>query len=190
LETENKPLTIEDNLVVTMNYELSVDGEVVDSSDDGDAITFLQGAGQIISGLEEAIYGLRVGDKKNISIQPKDGYGEVDPESIMIVPKDEFPEDFPLKLGTEVTVQPEDDSDELADEMEAIIVAINDESVTLDFNHPLAGKELHFNVHILNIREATAEEIEHGHAHGDDDFYFEDEDFDELDEESDTNHHH
>jgi len=193
MDTENKPIEVEDNVVVTMNYSLSIDGEVVDSSEveDNDPIIFLQGAGQIISGLEKSIYGLKVGDKKSVTVDPKDGYGEIDPESIVEVPKDEFPKDFPLELGVEITVNADDEDDEGDEEMEATIVAVNDSTVTLDFNHPLAGKTLNFDVHIIDIREATSEEIEHGHVHGDDsEFYFEDEDFDEFDEEDETNHHH
>lgn len=193
MDTENKPFVVEDNVVVTMNYSLSIDGEVVDSSEgeDNDPIIFLQGAGQIISGLEKSIYGLKVGDKKSVTVDPKDGYGEIDPESIVEVPKDEFPEDFPLELGVEITVNADDEDEEGDEEMEATIVAVNESTVTLDFNHPLAGKTLNFDVHIIDIREATTEEIEHGHVHGDDsEFYFEDEDFDELEEDDETNHHH
>lgn len=193
MDTENKPIVVEDNVVVTMNYSLSIDGEVVDSSEgeDNDPIIFLQGAGQIISGLEKSIYGLKVGDKKSVTVDPKDGYGDIDPESIVEVPKDEFPKDFPLELGVEITVNADDEDEEGDGEMEATIVAVNDSTVTLDFNHPLAGKTLNFDVHIMDIREATTEEIEHGHVHGDDsEFYFDDEDFDELDEDDETNHHH
>ncbi|MBE0684840.1 MAG: peptidylprolyl isomerase [Anaerolineaceae bacterium] len=193
MDTENKPFVVEDNVVVTMNYSLSIDGEVIDSSEgeENDPITFLQGAGQIISGLEKSIYGLKVGDKKSVTVDSKDGYGEIDPESIVEVPKDEFPKDFPLELGVEITVNADDEDEEGDEEMEATIIAVNENTVTLDFNHPLAGKTLNFDVHIIDIREATSEEIEHGHVHGDDsEFYFEDEDFDELDEEDETNHHH
>jgi FKBP-type peptidyl-prolyl cis-trans isomerase SlyD len=193
MNTENKPFVVEDNVVVTMNYSLSIDGEVVDSSEgeENDPIIFLQGAGQIISGLEKSIYGLKVGDKKSVTVDPKDGYGDIDPESIVEVPKDEFPEDFPLELGVEITVNADNEDDEGDEEMEATIIAVNDTTVTLDFNHPLAGKTLNFDVHIIDVREATSEEIEHGHVHGDDsEFYFEDEDFDELDEDDETNHHH
>lgn len=193
MDTENKPFVVEDNVVVTMNYSLSIDGEVVDSSEgeDNDPIIFLQGGGQIIPGLEKSIYGLKVGDKKSVTVDPKDGYGEIDPESIVEVPKDEFPKDFPLELGVEITVNADDEDEEGDDEMEATIIAVNENTVTLDFNHPLAGKNLNFDVHIIDIRDATTEEIEHGHVHGDDfDFYFENEDFDELDQEDETNHNH
>ncbi len=192
MNTENQPIKIADNNVVTMDYELRIDGEVVDTSEDGDPIVFLQGAGQIIPGLEKAIYGLTAGDKKSVTVAPEDGYGEIDPDSIVEVPKDEFPEDFPLELGVEITVNTEDEDDEsLEEEMEATIVAINEDTITLDFNHPLAGKSLNFDVNILEVRQATPEEIEHGHVHGDDsEFYFEDEDFDELDDEEESNNHH
>lgn len=186
MNTENKPKMVEDDLVITMDYSLSIDGEVIDSSEgeDNDPIIFLQGAGQIIPGLEKSINGLKIGDKKIITVDPKDGYGEIDPESIVEIPKEEFPADFPLELGVEITVNADDEDEEGDDEMEATIIAVNDHTVTLDFNHPLAGKTLNFDVHIIDIREATPEEIEHGHVHGDDsEFYFEDEDFDELDEE-------
>ncbi len=193
LNTQNKPLVVEDNFVVTMNYSLKIDGEVVDTSfgDDNDPIIFLQGAGQIVYGLEKSIYGLKAGEKKSIIVDPKEGYGEIDPESIVDVPKDEFPQDFPLEVGVEITVNADNEDEDGDDEMEATIVAVKKDTVTLDFNHPLAGKELHFDVEIVDIREATSEEIEHGHAHGDDEeFYFEDEDFDEFEDEDESNHHH
>lgn len=192
METENKPNLIEENIIVTMNYSLTVDNEVVDSSEDGDPIVFLQGAGQIIPGLEKAINGLKIGDKKHIVVSPEEGYGEYDEESVVEVPKDEFPSDFPLEPGLEITVQSEEEDDEFEDDMmEATIIAVNDETVTLDFNHPLAGKTLNFDVEILDLREASEEEIEHGHVHGESfSFHFDDEDFEELDEEDSSNHKH
>src|SRR5690606_3679411 len=146
-----------------MDYELRIDGEVADTSEDGDPIVFLQGAGQIISGLEKAIYGLKAGDKKVITVQPQDGYGEIDTDSIVDVPRDEFPADFPLEVGVEITVDTDSEDEDVEEEMEATIVAVKDDAVTLDFNHPLAGKVLEFSIEILEVREATPEEIEHGH---------------------------
>jgi FKBP-type peptidyl-prolyl cis-trans isomerase SlyD len=188
LNTENKPQVIADNVVVTLDYELSVDGQVVDSSDGGDPIIFLQGTGQIIAGLEKSIYGMKIGESKQIIVAPEDGYGEIDSEEIVEVPRDEFPEDFPLEPGVEITVNSEnDDNDEDEDELlEATIISVTEDTVTLDFNHPFAGKTLSFKVNVMDIREATDEELEHGHVHSDDDFYFEDEDFD--DEENENNH--
>ncbi len=187
MNTENKPQVIADNVVVTLDYELSIDEQVVDSSDGGDPIIFLQGAGQIIAGLEKSIYGMKVGDTKLVIVSPEDGYGEIDTEDIVEVPRDEFPDDFPLEPGVEITVNSEDeDSDEGEEELlEATILSVTEDTVTLDFNHPLAGKTLTFNVNVLDIREATEEELEHGHVHSDDDdgFYFEDDDFEEEEEE-------
>jgi len=183
LNTENKPQVIADNVVVTLDYELSIDEQVVDSSDGGDPIIFLQGAGQIIAGLEKSIYGMKVGDTKLVIVSPEDGYGEIDTEDIVEVPRDEFPDDFPLEPGVEITVNSEDeDSDDGEEELlEATILSVTEDTVTLDFNHPLAGKTLTFNVNVLDIREATEEELEHGHVHSDDDdeLYFEDDDFEE-----------
>ncbi len=187
LNTENKPALIEDNVVVTMDYELTVDGEIVDSSTDGDPIVFLQGAEQIARGLEKAIYGLKEGDEKQVVVAPADGYGEYDPEALVEVARSEFPADFPLEPGLEITVHSDENDEELEDEMmEATVVEVGKFVVKLDFNHPLAGKTLNFKIKIVDLREATQEEIEHGHVHGDEDedvFEFEDEDFDELEEE-------
>jgi len=193
LNTENKPDVISENIVVTLDYELTVDGEIVDSSEEGEPIIFLQGAGQVIPGLEKALNGMKVGDTKKVVVPAVDAYGELDEDAIVEVPRDEFPADFPLEIGLEISVQmdEEEDSDEDFDDeedddmMEAVIDAFNDETVTLNFNHPLAGKVLTFDVKVVELRFATEEEIEHGHVHGDDlEFYFDDEDFEE------DNHHH
>ncbi len=193
MNTENKPDVISENIVVTLDYELTVDGEIVDSSEEGEPIIFLQGAGQVIPGLEKALNGMKVGDTKKVVVPAVDAYGELDEDAIVEVPRDEFPADFPLEIGLEISVQmdEEEDSDEDFDDeedddmMEAVIDAFNDETVTLNFNHPLAGKVLTFDVKVVELRFATEEEIEHGHVHGDDlEFYFDDEDFEE------DNHHH
>ncbi|MAT41006.1 MAG: peptidylprolyl isomerase [Anaerolineaceae bacterium] len=193
-----------ENIVVTLAYELTVDGKVVDSSEDGEPIIFLQGAGQVIPGLEKALVGMKSGESKKIVVSAAEGYGEKDEDAVVEVPREEFPSDFPLAVGLEITVQTNEESDDddtdfdededFEDEddmMEAVITDFNDETVTLDFNHPLAGKELTFNITVVDLRYASEEEIEHGHVHGDDfDFYFDDEDFEDDDDESSDNHHH
>ncbi len=212
MNTENKPDLIAENIVVTLAYELTVDGKVIDSSEDGEPIVFLQGAGQVIPGLEKALVGMKSGESKKVVISAADGYGEKDEDAVVEVPREEFPSDFPLAIGLEISVQTNEESDddevdEVDDEdedfededdmMEAVITAFNDETVTLDFNHPLAGKELTFDVTVVDLRFASEEEIEHEHVHGDDfDFYFDDDDF-EDDENlkkkmmiSSDNHHH
>lgn len=187
LNTETHPTVVEDNVIVTLEYELKVDGEVVDSSDEGDPIVFLQGAEQIVLGLEKGIYGMKLDESREITVSPAEGYGEYDEKGIVEVARKEFPADFPLEPGVEITVHTDENSEDSEhDLMEATIVSVNKFVVTLNFNHPLAGKTLNFKVKVVDLREATEEEIEHGHVHGDDhdhDYEFEDEDFDELEEE-------
>jgi len=159
MEIENK-LVIADDVVVTLKYSVSVADQVVESSADDSPIQFIQGRGDVIPGLENALYGLSVGDQKEFNVAPEDGYGEVDPDAIAKIPKAEFPPEIPLQPGVELRLK-----NEQGDELEAQIVAVEDEIVRLNFNHPLAGKELLFAVQVLDIRRATPEELEHGHVH-------------------------
>ena len=151
---------VDKNLVVSMDYELTVDNAVIDSSEEGDPIVFLQGVGNIVPGLEKAIQGMKVGESKEVEVKAAEAYGEFDPDNFIEVPKNEFPEDIPLEVGTEIGV-----NDENGDELTAYIEEVDLEKITLNFNHPLAGKDLKFKVKITDIREATIEELEHGHIH-------------------------
>ncbi len=151
---------VDKNLVVSMGYELTVDNAVIDSSEEGDSIEFLQGVGNIVPGLEKAIQGMKAGESKEVEVKAAEAYGEYDPENFIEVPKNEFPEDIPLEVGTEIGVNDED-----GEELTAYIEKVDLEKITLNFNHPLAGKDLKFKVKITGIREATAEELEHGHIH-------------------------
>jgi FKBP-type peptidyl-prolyl cis-trans isomerase SlyD len=160
LNPSPKPTQIADDVVVSLAYTLSVNGAVVDSSDESNPVVFLQGYGNIIPGLERELYGLHVGDEKHIVVQPRDGYGEVDPDAIMRIPKEEFPPQIPLVTGVELEVR-----DMEGNILHATIVGVDDEAVTLDFNHPLAGQELVFDVKVVDLREATEEELRHGHVH-------------------------
>lgn len=179
-----KPNTVADDVVVTLKYTLTVDGEIVDSANESDPIEFLQGAGEVISGLEAGIHGLKVGESRKITIKPADGYGEIDKEAYVTIPRDEFPSEIPLEIGIEIDVRDEDD-----EVMTATIAEVTNTTVTLDFNHPLAGKTLHFDVTVLELRTPTAEELEHGHVHSADweEYEFDDDDFedDEDDEDED-----
>lgn len=152
--------SVQKNVVVTMEYTLHVDGEKIDSSEGQDPLQFLAGHGNIISGLEREMLGMKVGDSKDVVIQPGDAYGEFDEQAFMEVPRREFPKDMPIEEGLELTVR--DDSGQAR---YARVDAIQGENVTLNFNHPLAGDELHFNVKVVGLREPTAEELEHGHVH-------------------------
>jgi len=168
------------NKVVSLAYTLKLKtGEIVDYSEAGEPLEYLHGAGNIIPGLETALEGLKIGDTRDVEIDPKDGYGDYDPEEVQTVGRDMIPSDIPLQLGMTLMV-----SDEEGNEMEAYVREIGPDHVALDFNHPLAGQVLFFNVEIVDVREATEEEIEHGHPHSMG-FHDDDEDFDEFEMEFD-----
>ena len=154
-------LKVQDGQVVLMNYTLKVDGEVLDTSVGHEPLEFLQGAGNIIPGLEQELYGMGIGESKNVVVAPEEGYGTIDPEAFVEVPKEDFPPTIPLEVGVELQVTNQD-----GQPLSARIDSVSDDSVKLDFNHPLAGKELRFEVTIVGLRDATDEENEHGHAHG------------------------
>lgn len=155
-------LKVQDGQIVSMDYTLHVDGEMLDTSSGHEPLEFLQGAGNIIPGLEQELYAMAVGESKKVIVQPEDGYGKLDPDAFVYVPRDQFPSEIPLEIGVEIQVTDQNDKP-----MNARIDSVNDDTVKLDFNHPLAGKELRFDVTIVDLREATDEENEHGHAHGD-----------------------
>lgn len=152
--------TVQDNLVVSLDYTLIVDEEVMESTDDGEPIEFVQGIGQIIPGLESALYGMKVGEKKTVVIEPENAYGDYDPESLEIAKKEEFSEEIPLDVGTFLDL-----SDDEGEVLSAQIIEEDEDTVTLDFNHPLAGKTLTFEITLSALRPASEEELDHGHAH-------------------------
>jgi FKBP-type peptidyl-prolyl cis-trans isomerase SlyD len=151
---------VQDGQVVSMDYTLLVDGKVMDASEKGEPLEFIQGEGHIIPGLESAIYGMAVGDTKKVVVTAKEGYGELDDEAYVAVPKDQFPPNIPLEHGVELQVLNQDGGT-----LHARIEKIEDESVLLNFNHALAGKALHFEVKVVGLRQATDEEMSHGHVH-------------------------
>jgi len=157
---QKKPQKIADDVVVSMEYTLRVDGEVLDTSEGGQPIEFLQGHGNIIPGLESQLYDMAVDESKDVVVSPQDGYGEIDPSAVVDVPREEFPPSISLEPG--VTLQVQDNEGNV---MLAQIKEVGETSVKLDFNHPLAGKELHFSVKIVGLRQPTEEEMTHGHVH-------------------------
>lgn len=164
----SETLKVKDGVVVTLDYTLRLDdGEVIDSSVDEGPLEYLHGYGQIIPGLEKAMAGLGVDDHKTVVVPPGEAYGDVDMEAFEIVPRSMFPDDLELEEGLELSLR-DVETDEPFD---ATIAEIREKEVMLDFNHPLAGETLHFEIHISAIREATAEELTHGHAHGEDDHH-------------------
>jgi FKBP-type peptidyl-prolyl cis-trans isomerase SlyD len=152
---------VTDGQVVSMEYTLRVDGKMVDTSEGSEPLEYLHGAANIIPGLEREMEGMAVGESKTVVISAAEGYGEMDEEAFLEVPASEFPKDMPLKPGLEMELTgPE------GQPMYARVESMEGETVTLNMNHPLAGKELHFDVKVVNLRDATDEEMDHGHAHG------------------------
>lgn len=146
--------------VFAFNYVLKgVDGQILDISEAGEPLAFLEGTGQIIPKLEEEIISMAGGDKKVVKLAAKDSYGEVDPKMTMQVPKEELAH-LQIELGAYLQLN-------LGEQTKVVRVAdIGEKVITLDGNHPLAGVDLVFDIEMVATREATAEELQHGHAHG------------------------
>jgi FKBP-type peptidyl-prolyl cis-trans isomerase SlyD len=153
-------IKVDDGHVVSMHYSLHVDGKLVDTSSSGEPLQFIQGMGHIIPGLEHELYDMRVGDEKKVSVSPGEGYGEHDPAAFMDVPRSAFPADVPLQVGTELELR-----DQSGHPAQARIETVSDDNIRLDMNHPLAGKNLDFDVRITDLRPATEDEVSHGHVH-------------------------
>jgi FKBP-type peptidyl-prolyl cis-trans isomerase SlyD len=167
--------------VATIDYTLTDDkGELLDSSEDDGPLSYLHGHGNIVPGLEKALEGKTVGDSLKITLPPSDGYGEHDKKLIQTMPRDRFP-DGEIELGTRFHAESRGESRVLT------VTAVNDRGVTVDGNHPLAGRTLRFEVTVREVREATGEEIEHGHVH---DGHGHDHDDDDEDEDAHEGHEH
>jgi FKBP-type peptidyl-prolyl cis-trans isomerase SlyD len=157
----NSELKVTDGLVVSLDYTLRLDdGEVIDTSTGQAPLEFLQGQGQIIPGLEQALYGMAVDDRKDVVVAPADGYGELDPDAFELVDRDVFPPDLDLRPG--IGLRMRDDSGQALD---AYVAEVRPDAVLLDFNHPLAGETLYFQVKVAGLRSASSEELAHGHVH-------------------------
>ncbi len=154
-------MQISDKMVVTIDYTLKDDnGTVLDSSTEGN-FAYLHGANNIIPGLENALTGKTAGDEVDISVSPAEGYGEHNETMIQAVPRDMFDSEQEIQVGMQFHAE--------SPEGEMIVVTVTDvegDDVTVDGNHPLAGVNLNFGVKVIDIREASDEEIEHGHVHG------------------------
>jgi FKBP-type peptidyl-prolyl cis-trans isomerase SlyD len=148
--------------VVGMSYSLRNDaGVILDQASASEPFLYIQGASQIVPGLENAVEGLKIGDKKEVKVSPEEGYGPIHAGLKMTVKKDQFPGVGDIQVGMQFQAQsPEGHG------MVFTIAGISGDDVTIDGNHPLAGETLHFNVEILSIREASEEEQSHGHVHG------------------------
>jgi FKBP-type peptidyl-prolyl cis-trans isomerase SlyD len=154
-------MEIKDGMVVSMHYTLkNDDGDVLDTSDGQDPMTFLYGFGNILSGLEKAIAGKSEGDKLDVSLEPADGYGELDDALKQEIDRSDFEGIDQIEVGMRFQAETENGNVPIR------IVAVEGDTITVDGNHELAGERLHFSVSIENLREAEAEEIQHGHVHG------------------------
>jgi FKBP-type peptidyl-prolyl cis-trans isomerase SlyD len=145
---------------VTIHYTLRDDGgEVLDSSDGRDPLTYLHGTGNIVPGLEKALDGKQAGDEVKVKVTPAEGYGERDEANVRNVPRRRLPEGK-IEPGMRLRLQTEHGP------MIVAVTAVEGDYVTIDGNHALAGMTLHFEVKVVEVRDATAEERTHGHVHG------------------------
>ncbi len=154
-------MQVADNTAVSIHYTLTNDeGEVLDSSIGDEALVFLQGSGNIISGLEKAMVGKVAGDKFNVRIAAEEAYGELMEDMIQVISRDMFEGVDDIEVGMQFHADVSFGSGVVT------VVSIDDENVTIDGNHPLAGVALTFDVEVIDVRAATEEEATHGHIHG------------------------
>lgn len=147
--------------VVSMHYTLRDEGgAIIESSGGKTPLTYLHGYGQLIPGLERFLDGAAPGLKTIVTVLPKDAYGEKDPAAVIRAPRSDFPEGLELAPGVEVQAETPDGP------ITFVVVSLEGDEAVLDANHPLAGKALTFDVEIVDVREATRDELAHGHVHG------------------------
>jgi FKBP-type peptidyl-prolyl cis-trans isomerase SlyD len=155
------PDVIQDDVVVSLFYSLKLDdSSLVEKTDKNDPLMYLHGYDNIIPGLEAALEGLKPGDNITVTVEPEDAYGPYDPDGTDVIEREEIPNDLELEEGMLLTVE-----DEEGNAFMAKVIEVEEKTITLDYNHPLAGKRLHFDLTITELREPTAEELDHGHVH-------------------------
>ncbi|WDE12803.1 FKBP-type peptidyl-prolyl cis-trans isomerase [Thalassomonas haliotis] len=154
-------MKISSNKVVVMHYAVSdSEGTLIDSSYDHQPLAVIHGTGYLIPGLEDALLDHQVGDKFEVSVNADQAYGERNDNFVQNVPKAMFEGIEDLDVGTQLRATTDDG------EQTVIVIDISDDEITVDGNHPLAGIDLNFDVEILEVRDATEEELSHGHVHG------------------------
>ena len=155
--------TVAEGHIVTIHYTLKDEGgEVIDSSVGEDPMAYLHGAQNVVPGLEHGLVGAKVGDTLQLVVSPEDGYGPRDAEAPpQAIPRSEFPPDETIEPG--MMFQAQDAEGHI---IPLWVIDLDDENIVIDTHHPLAGVTLHFDVEILDVREATQEEQQHGHPHG------------------------
>ena len=162
-------MKITDGCLVELEYELrNSKGEVIETSKAGALMTYLHGNSEIPPKLESQLTDHDVGEKVVVTLAPADAYGEFNPDGIVAVPRSEFPEDAEIVPGDWVSIEvAEEDGGGVKGEMEMRVVEIAPEAITLDANHPLAGQSVTFDIRVIGVREASAEEIEKRQAEAD-----------------------
>ncbi len=154
-------LTVANNRVISIDYVLTdSQGQIIDSSKEAGPLDYIHGTGHLIPGLEKALEGKAAGENIKVTIQPKDGYGEIRQEMIQSIPRTQFDSEGQIEVGMQFMAHTDDGRIILR------VVKVEGDQVVVDGNHPLAGVVLHFNVDVKNIREASPEELRHGHIHG------------------------
>lgn len=154
-------MQVADKKVVLIHYTLTdLNDEVMDSSEGQEPLAYLHGMGNIVPGLEKELVGKQAGDKVNVEVTPEEGYGEINAELIQEVERGAFDGVDQIDVGMRFMAQT------AWGEQPVVVTAVSEETVTVDGNHPLAGQTLKFDVEIVEIRDASDEELEHGHAHG------------------------
>jgi FKBP-type peptidyl-prolyl cis-trans isomerase SlyD len=148
-------MNIAEKMYVAIDYTLTLDsGQEIDKSPEGQPLGFIAGTGQIIPGLEKALIGKAAGDKTKIVVEPEDAYGPVKDDLFQNIPKNQFPDDVEVKPGMAFEAQGP------RGPFMITVASVNDnDTVTVDLNHPMAGKQLHFDVNVVEVREPTAEEL-------------------------------
>lgn len=154
-------MQVQKNKVVAIDYKLTnAKGEMIDSSANHGPLLYIQGIGNLIPGLEKELEGKKAGDNIKVTIAPKDGYGERNESLCQEVPRTQFESTEALEIGMQFEVETEQG------ELVVSVTKLDGDNVTVDGNHPLAGVELHFDVTVKEVRDASAEELSHGHVHG------------------------
>ena len=156
-------MQVANNRVVSIDYTLKdADDQVIDTSEGREPLAYIHGTGQIIPGLEKALEGKGAGEDVSVTITPEEGYGERDDSMVMQIPREQFEGADQIEPGMQFQAE--------TDEGVRILTVLEagDQEVTVDGNHPLAGVTLNFNVNVVEVRDASQEELDHGHVHGPD----------------------
>jgi len=153
---------VEQDLVVSVMYTgtFPESGEVFDSNINQQPLVFLVGHGNMIAGFEQEMLGAAVGEAREFTLTPERAYGYRDDANVQSIPRSQFPESMELEVGANLGAQSDQGP------IQFTVVKVEDEIVTVDFNHQMAGQTLHFTVEVIEIREATSDELAHGHVHG------------------------